>query len=232
MILPPVHAIFFDAVGTLIHPEPPAPEVYQAVGQRYGSAVALADIRRRFSAAFHEEDALDRAVDWRTSEASEVERWRRIVGAVLDDVSDPVACFRELFEHFSRAEAWRCDRDTESVLKELAARGYRLGMASNYDERLRSVAAGLPALRPIQHLVISSEVGWRKPAGQFFGAICEAIRLPPEQVLYVGDDPANDFAGARAAGLQAVLFDAADQHPDGVARIHQLSELSRLLPKT
>src|SRR5207249_673698 len=73
MILPPVHAIFFDAVGTLIHPEPPAPDVYQAVGQRYGSAVALADIRRRLSAAFHQEDALDRAVDWRTSEASEVE---------------------------------------------------------------------------------------------------------------------------------------------------------------
>src|SRR5262249_47928715 len=168
MIFPSVHAIFFDAVGTLIHPEPPAPEVYQAVGQRYGSAVPSGDIRRRFSAAFQQEDAQDRAADWQTSEAREVERWRRIVAGVLDDVSDPVACFRELFDHFSRAEAWQCDPDAELVLQQLAARGYQLGMASNYDKRLRGVAAGLPALREIQHLVISSEVGWRKPAGQFF----------------------------------------------------------------
>jgi putative hydrolase of the HAD superfamily len=78
-------------------------------------------------------------------------------------------------------------------------------MASNYDARLRSVAAGLPELRPLRHLVISSEVGWRKPAPEFFAALCERTGLAPGAILFVGDDPANDYDGATAAGLRAVL---------------------------
>jgi putative hydrolase of the HAD superfamily len=80
-------------------------------------------------------------------------------------------------------------------------------LASNYDRRLRSVAAGLPELRPLGHLVISSEVGWRKPAREFFDAVARAAGVPAGQVLFVGDDPVNDGEGARAAGLQALLID-------------------------
>ena len=44
-------------------------------------------------------------------------------------------------------QAWRCEPEAGAVLEELAARGYRLGVASNYDRRLRPVVEGLPALR-------------------------------------------------------------------------------------
>src|ERR1700693_3322915 len=37
MIDPAIRAVAFDAVGTLIHPDPPAGEVYAAVGPRFGS---------------------------------------------------------------------------------------------------------------------------------------------------------------------------------------------------
>src|SRR5207245_9118818 len=127
-----------------------------------------ARITPRFIAAFAREEAIDYANRLRTSETREIERWRRIVGQVLDDVTDSDSCFRELFEHFSRPESWRCDPDAAATINILARHGYALGMASNYDQRLRSVVAGLTALRPLQHLVISSAVGWRKPATQFF----------------------------------------------------------------
>ena len=91
------------------------------------------------------------------------------------------------------------------------SQGFTLGLASNYDHRLRSVVAGLPELAPLRHLAISSEIGWRKPAGEFFAAVCRMVELPPAQVLYVGDDPVNDYDGARAAGLAAVLFEPASQ---------------------
>ena len=84
-------------------------------------------------------------------------------------------------------------------------------MASNYDQRLRSVAAGFPALQPLQ-LVISSEVGWRKPAPQFFAAMCRSVQAPADKVLHVGDDVGNDYDGAVTAGLQARLYDPHDQH--------------------
>jgi putative hydrolase of the HAD superfamily len=205
-IPPGVRAVFFDAVGTLIHPEPLAPVVYASVGRRFGSRLGVETIMKRFRAAFHREDLIDRAYGWRTSEAREITRWRYIVSTVLDDVFDAESCFRELFEHFSRPKSWRCD-PLADILPTLAAHGYMQGIASNYDERLRPVVAGLPELHPLKELVISAEVGWRKPAPRFFAALCKRISSRPEQVLLVGDDRENDFEGARAAGLHAILLD-------------------------
>lgn len=220
-----VRAIAFDAVGTLIHPDPPAPQVYAEVGRRYGSWYAPEVIAGRFAAAFLREEERDHAGGLRTSETRERERWRTIVAAVLDDAADQEACYRELFLHFRQPRAWRCAPETARVLERLAADGYRLAIASNYDERLRSVAAGMSELRVIHHLVISAEIGWRKPAPQFYSALCRTLGLSPCEVLFVGDDVENDYEGARAAGLLALLFDPQNRAPAAVARLTRLDEL-------
>ena len=124
---------------------------------------------------------------------------------VLDDITDRERCFEELYTHFAQPQAWRLDPDAAAVLSELSGR-HLLGVASNYDGRLHAVVKSLPEFRPIQHVVIGSEVGWRKPAPQFFEAVCARVGLPPAQVLFVGDDPVNDYWGPVAAGLPAVLI--------------------------
>jgi putative hydrolase of the HAD superfamily len=225
-----IRAVFFDAVGTLIHPEPAAPAVYAAAGRRHGSSLEVEEIAARFRSAFRRQEEVDRRHGWRTDEEREVERWRRIVGEVLDDVHDPEACFQELFAHFGRPDAWRVAADA-AVLAEVAARGFACGVASNYDRRLRAVAAGLPELAPARHLVISAEVGWRKPAAGFFAALCAATELPPKQILYVGDDRGNDYDGARAAGLAALLYDPRClETVAGGERLRSLAEVLGGLP--
>jgi putative hydrolase of the HAD superfamily len=225
MVLSNIQAVVFDAVGTLIHPEPPAPLVYAAVGARFGSRLTPHTIAGRFAAAFQREEDADLAAGLRTSEDREQERWRGIVAAVLDDVTDPEACFGDLYHHFSRSEAWRCEPAAVATLKQLTRLGYRLGLASNYDARLRGVLAGLSILPPIAHLVISSEIGWRKPAPAFFARVCQELALPADHVLYVGDDLVNDYAAAGAAGLRAILFDPENQAPPNVIRINRLKSL-------
>jgi putative hydrolase of the HAD superfamily len=227
MIIPThVRAIFFDAVGTLIHPEPAAPLVYAEVGHRHGSRLHPAQIAARFRTAFLREEEIDRAASWRSSEAREVERWRHIVADVLDDVSDPAACFETLFTHFGTPQAWRIDADARELVPALVKRGFVLGVASNYDHRLRSVAAGLPEFASLSHLIISAEVGWRKPAAEFFAALCAQTGLPAEQVLLIGDELQNDYEGARAAGLQALLLDPHDStkvpKPRSMCRLRDL----------
>jgi putative hydrolase of the HAD superfamily len=217
-------AVFFDAVGTLIFPEPSAATIYAKVGRRHGGRLSAADIAPRFAAAFRRQEELDEALGWRTSEEREVERWRAIVTEVLDDVHDPEACFRELFEHFRRPSAWRVADDAAATFANLAGQGHVLGLASNYDSRLRDVVAGLPELASIRHVVISSEIGWRKPAPQFFEALARLVGLRPDRLLLVGDDRVNDYEGARAAGLAAVLVDREGKHPTATCIAH-LSEL-------
>lgn len=224
-----IRAIFFDAVGTLIHPDPPAPVVYEQVGKRFGSRLGASEIKRRFAEAFDAEEQSDRRGGWQTSENREIERWRSIVAHVLDDSSDPLNCFQLLFNHFSKPEAWRCDPATSTLFNDLEGQGFFLGMASNYDSRLRAVVSGKPELAAIRHLCISSEIGWRKPAREFFAAVCDSIELSPEQILIVGDDPVNDFEGAVAAGLPAVLFDQLSRHSES-PRTGMIRQLNDLLP--
>lgn len=206
MIPDGVQAIFFDAVGTLIFPDPPAAEIYAEIGRKHGSRHSVDIVQARFIAAFSRQEEMDRQNGYRTSEERERRRWRSIVAEVLDDAADIEACFRELYEHFAKPDAWRVDPDIARVLEELRTKGYRLGLASNYDRRLRNVVAGLPALSKLQHLVISSEVGWRKPAPEFFEAMCREVKLLPENVLYIGDDTENDYEGAIGAGCYSLLL--------------------------
>lgn len=223
---PDVRAVFFDAVGTVIHPEPAAAAVYADIGSKHGSRLSPDEVRRRFAAAFRRQEQHDRAAGWAVSPAREVERWRTIVAEVLTDASDLDACFAELYEHFSLPSAWHVDPDLPPTLASLTGRGLIVGLASNYDERLRRIVAELPPLGSLSPLIISSEVGWRKPAAPFFAALCRAAALPPTAVLFVGDDPDNDYEGARRAGLRAVLFDPQGKHAAlDVPRLARLREL-------
>jgi putative hydrolase of the HAD superfamily len=224
-----IGAVVFDAVGTLIHPEPPAAVVYRDIGTHFGSRLSLTTITQRFRQAFAAEEAADRADGLVTSEARERQRWQTIVAHVLDDVTDLDTCFHALFEHFARPEAWRCEAHAAETIRILSDRRYELALASNYDSRLRSVVAGLPALQPIRRLIISSEIGWRKPAPEFFVTLQSVVGQLPVRIVYIGDDRVNDYDAARAAGLQAALFDPKSLAPTDAVRIGTLTELTTLL---
>src|SRR5665213_989395 len=177
-------AVFFDAVGTLIHPDPPAPIVYAAVGRRHGSSLALETIMAHFRIAFGRQEAIDRLSGWRTDEDREYARWRAIVGETLTDVTDPEACFRELYGHFARPDAWGVQAEAGHTLQTLAERGWHVGVGSNFDARLRGVVAGLPELAPVRTIVISSEVGFRKPADAFFDEIGRKAKMALARIVY------------------------------------------------
>jgi putative hydrolase of the HAD superfamily len=228
-----IRAVFLDAVGTLLHPEPPADAVYADAGRAFGSRLDRAAIAARFRAAFRRQEDLDHAAGLRTDEAREEARWRAIVAEVLDDVGDADACFRRLFAAFARPEAWRVDAEAAAVLAELQRRGLQLGLASNFDRRLRGLAEALPALQPLRCVVISSEVGWRKPAAAFYAELPRRTGLKPAEILVVGDDRINDYEGARAAGMAALLLDPrrrADLPDD--QRLLRLADLPARLPET
>jgi putative hydrolase of the HAD superfamily len=217
-----IRAVFFDAVGTLLFPSAPVARTYAEHAGRFGCTITEEQVRTGFRSAFAKQDELDRAAGWRTDEARERSRWQAIVADVL--VGTAPDCFESLWGWFRRPAAWTVHPESGEVLRTLAARGFVVGMGSNFDSRLRPLVDGFPELAPVRdRCVISSVVGWRKPAREFFRALTEAADCKPGELLYVGDDMRNDFEGAMAAGLRPVLLDTTAE--PGPSRIRRLRDL-------
>jgi putative hydrolase of the HAD superfamily len=161
-----------------------------------------------------------------TVEQTERRRWRRIVAGVLPEIPEPDRAFDELWDHFGRPDSWQCYPDVSPALSKFAEIGISVCVGSNFDGRLRGVVQGLPDLGSwSDSLVISSEVGYRKPHPLFFQAACAHLGLPEARVLCVGDDLENDVRGAIRAGLRGLLLDRGTDRPVDLRHVPTLTAL-------
>ncbi|HXD87198.1 MAG TPA: HAD-IA family hydrolase [Urbifossiella sp.] len=223
---PGIRAVAFDAVGTLLFPNPSATEIYRALAERQGVTLAGDDVRRRFVEAYRIEEEADRANRWITSEQRERQRWYTIVTTTLHQLPDPEAAFEELFEHFALPSAWQLHEEAAAAFAALQSRGIVLALGTNYDARINRVVVGMPGLEPLaERVVVSAAVGFRKPAAEFFQEVVRVLGCRSDEVLFVGDDLQNDYDGAQAAGLESVLFDPAIRSnlPRRIARLSELT---------
>jgi len=228
-----VEGIVLDAVGTLIEPYPSVAQAYVDAAQRQGFRFETAEVKRRFHQFFRVDEVDERLGPLATDEATESRRWRRIVGNVLPGLPDPDRAFDELWNHFGRSDAWRAFDDVGPAIAALREAGMAFVIASNFDARLRAVLAGLPALAGCSdQIVISSEVGFRKPHLAFYQTACERIDLPPSRVLCVGDDPENDVCGPARAGLGGLLIDRDGRAPIDMPKLPNLSALVLAISRT
>lgn len=147
-------------------------------------------------------------------------------GALLDDVLR------------IEQEAWwagaHVDPAATGVLDGLRADGVRAGLCSNAPYRVLSLHAQLAHVGLDTHLdsvVFSAEIGWRKPSPRIFAAALDALGTPASATVMVGDSEVQDIAGARAAGMRAVLLrrSGADTSSTADAVIGSLSELTGAL---
>ena len=122
-----------------------------------------------------------------------------------------------------------CLPETGKVLAELAKRGHVLGIASNFDHRLRGLVEEFAgsATHAISCHQFRNRLAQASP--EFFAEMCRQVGSSPEQVLYVGDDPINDYEGARAARVRAVLLDP--RRPIEVPSESCITSLSDLLQR-
>ncbi len=95
----------------------------------------------------------------------------------------------------------------EETLAELRRRRLRLGLISNWDERLPRLLEELGLAASFEVVAYSQEVGVEKPHCRIFETVLERLALPAARVLHVGDRRRQDVEGARAVGMRAMLLD-------------------------
>jgi FMN phosphatase YigB (HAD superfamily) len=79
--------------------------------------------------------------------------------------------------------------------------------------------------------IFSSMVSRRKPAVEMYAAGLDALGLPPERVLFVGNRVREDYEGPRAMGMSAVVYTAHNERmpPPGIPTIATLGDLKEML---
>jgi len=233
-----LRAVTLDAAGTLIDVAEPVGETYARTAAHHGIALVGSETERRFREAFAAAPPLAfPGVPRRQLADAERAWWRALVRAAFGDAStsaDFERCFAELFDHFAQPRAWRVHPDAPDALVALRRRRLALGVVSNFDRRLRGVLDGLGVGRLVDAVVPSTEVGAAKPDPAIFHAAAAVLGVRPEETLHAGDAPATDVAGARAAGLEAVLVDRAGRHPASpfdTCVVRSLAELPMLVDR-
>ena len=205
----PLRAVLLDAAGTLIDVAQPLGDAYSRLARDYGGDLDPDTMTAGFRTAFADTPpmafpgrrgvALERAERawWRTV----VERVTRAAGGVpgFD------AYFDRLYVHYASASAWRVYPEVPEVLAALRERDLALAVVSNFDSRLSPLLDALGLAPFFDAVVCSGAVGAAKPDPAIFVHALATLGVKASQALHVGDSRVNDYEGARAAGIEALL---------------------------
>jgi 2-haloacid dehalogenase len=121
------------------------------------------------------------------------------------------------------------------LLRRLAER-YKLAVVSNFDYTPTALdileRAGVVDL--FETIVVSDEVGWRKPRRDIFDAALDRLDVRAEESLFVGDRADMDVLGAQQIGMDAAWINRdGEPLPAGVMaptyEIRDLGELATIL---
>ena len=163
----------------------------------------------------------DEAVDW-----AALKDLRRRCAAVVQEELGTSLPLDDVLDALLGAIRFRAYPEVPRVLASLRGSGARLAVVSNWDVSLHEVLerTGLGPL--VDAVVISAQVGAAKPDPAIFRVALDRLGATADAALHVGDSVEHDVAGARAAGIDAVLV-ARDGAPpvDGVRTIASLAEL-------
>jgi HAD superfamily hydrolase (TIGR01662 family) len=219
-----LRAVVFDVDFTLAKPGPDlGPHGYRALGLRYGldldparyeaaRAAALAEVER------HPELDHDEEIWVLFTE-------RVIIG--MGGTGDTYRAAVEMEQRWAHSAHFELYEDAAPALREMKARGMRIGLLSNSSRDLPHFVEhhGLVA----DAMLTSHAHGKTKPHESIFRAMLEALDVPAAEAVMVGDTLHDDIEGARAVGMTAVLIDREGRHPEIADRLPDLRGLAPAL---
>jgi HAD superfamily hydrolase (TIGR01549 family) len=119
-----------------------------------------------------------------------------------------------------------------NLLDRLERADVRTGVLSDYPAAAKLAALGLDGRFSVVLSASDRQIGVLKPNPRGFLHACAAWRLPPSEVLMVGDRADADAAGADAAGMPCVIVSRRVGRPRRHANhlvVPSLERLSRVL---
>jgi len=131
---------------------------------------------------------------------------------------------KELFNMYK--DKVKIYKDAEDVIKSLSNR-YKLIISSNAEKDF--IWFQLKPLLPHFHHVFSATSDFKevKKSQEFYGKICELLKVAPEEIVHIGDHPVFDYLNPRKIGINAFLLNR-NQHKIGL-KVNSPKNLKEIL---
>ncbi|MBD3922131.1 HAD-IA family hydrolase [Paenibacillus sp. PR3] len=124
--------------------------------------------------------------------------------------------------------------DGAQSIIQYTSKHYKLGIISNgigVAQRKRLAAGNI--LHQFDSIVVSDEIGIRKPKKEIFDLALNELHLSSDEVLYVGDSLSDDYNGARNARIDFCYYNRKGQAiPNEIAPRYVINELRDLMRVT
>lgn len=118
-------------------------------------------------------------------------------------------------------------------LNDFVDMGFQLCMVANGQAKNQRDKVDKLKLNPyFEEIVISEEVGFKKPDIRIFEYALAKMGVQAEDAFFVGDHPINDYLGSKEAGFTSIWFEGFHswpRHMDPPLSIKSLNELSTLI---
>lgn len=109
--------------------------------------------------------------------------------------------------HDTKFHELRTFAGVPELLRDLKAAGLRLGVITHglsVKQAEKLVRLGLVPYLDREAIFISDEIGISKPNPKLYQLALRTLKLAPDEVMYVGDNPKNDIAPPKKLGMIAV----------------------------
>jgi putative hydrolase of the HAD superfamily len=223
--------IFLDAVGTLFGIKGSVGHAYSAIASEFGVEVDHQKLDYLFGKAFVAAPriAFPGAIPTQIP-ALEKAWWRNVAvevfsqAAVIEQFTDFELFFQRLYDYFASADPWYIYPDTLPALNSWRSREIDLHIISNFDSRIYEVLDALELRSWFSTVTISTAVGAAKPDRLIFDHALAQAKCSADRAFHIGDSYREDYEGAIAAGIKAVLIDRDLKFTQDITKISQLND--------
>jgi putative hydrolase of the HAD superfamily len=130
---------------------------------------------------------------------------------------------------------WDCSHvqvfpDVEPTLSGLKEKGIKIGLVSNgFKQDLDHVLGELGLEKWFNAIVCIDSCNCAKPDKQIFLYALDQLGIKPDETVFVGDNPEQDYEGALGVGIKPYLIDREGKVPSKYNRLSSLTDVLELV---
>ena len=226
-----IETLFLDAGGVLVHPN----------WYRVADTLARHGVQASADALWAAEPHAKKVIDEGTHIASTTDAQRAWLymdlvfeGAGITPSSATDAAVAELAAYHAEHNLWEyVPPDVVPALERFRALVPKLVVVSNANGVLHRMFDRIGLARYFDVICDSCVEGVEKPDPRYFQLALDRSGSRADSTVHVGDLYHVDVVGARNAGLEAILLDAANLYPDAdCVRVRALGDIVTVLSKS